>query len=115
MDELKETSDITLKKEQMILNQLELKQKSIQANSQQVSADELDDLMRTDQDGVIMQRGTQPRGPVYAHVTSETFTGTFKKNRLSVDPMVFPSSKFEALAQIKMNTLEKEMTYQSQY
>ena len=48
MDELKETSDITMKKEQLILQQLEQTKKTIQASSQQVNADELDDLMRTD-------------------------------------------------------------------
>ena len=38
----------------MLLNQLELTKKNIAASSQQVSAEELDDLMKTDhQDGPI--------------------------------------------------------------
>ena len=36
-------------------------------------------------------------------------SNTFKRNRLSVDPMVFPSSKFETMANIQMNILEKEV------
>lgn len=39
---------------------------------------------------------------------------TFRKNRLSVDPIVFPASKLEALAQVQVKTLEKEMTAQYQ-
>ena len=60
----------------MLLNQLELTKKNI-ASSQQVSAEELDDLMRTDQDGLLVQNykaaaGSPNRGSqVYSHISSD--------------------------------------------
>ena len=39
---------------------------------------------------------------------------TFRKNKLSVDPVVLPTSRLENIAQVQMKTIEKEMTVQYQ-
>ena len=87
-----------------MLDRLELTKKNL---TQQVSADELDELMKTDADQTNLQKLVVPPAPVFA--MAPQVLSTLRKNRLSVDPLVFPSSKLEALAQVEMATLEKEL------
>ena len=62
-------------------------------------------LLKTDGGNAGMQ--DLPMGKSYAIGPQ---LNTFRKNKLSVDPMVFPSSKLEAMAKIQMKTLQNEMT-----
>ena len=63
--------------------------------------------MKTDADQTNLHKLVVPPAPVFA--VAPQVVSTLKKNRLSVDPLVFPSSKLEALAQVEMATLEKEL------
>ena len=92
-----------------MLEKLEFTQKHL---TSQVAASELDDIMmlkteRTEREDEEVQNMAMLSK---SYVIGPPAQNTFKKNRLSVDPMVFPSSKLEAMAKIQMKTLDNQMS-----
>ena len=99
--------------EQKALDDLEKTKKHL---TQQVSAEELYDLMRTEPTEIgQIAKLTELRNAAFVQAAiAAPIQDTFRKNKLSVDPVVLPTSRLENIAQVQMKTIEKEMTVQYQ-
>ena len=92
MSELGRISDVAFTEEQQILQRLEIEKRHL---TQQVSTEDLEDELDS--------QGQQRE----ASALEDSLNRLFSKNRLSVDPLVFPSNKLEAISTIGTRTVER--------
>jgi len=109
MANLNEIADVQLRDEQRALQQIEYQKKHL---TQQVCAEELDDVdfIREEPLSGDLLTKEQMKSRNMTMVRDMLIGETFRKNRLSVDPVVLPTSDLENIAKVPIETIQRELT-----
>ena len=120
---MKDVADITLKQDQALQNSNEKNKHNLimQVSPEELDGEEflrddfnMDDELHRDSVGQNYHDVRSPRPQVETSQSTEINEAkigeTFRKNKLSIDPVVLPTSKLEKIIKVPMKTLEREQS-----